>query len=68
MDTRKLELTAGFGYRFRNLDLDIAWSHVMGDTRHVTNSEVENRLSGRTANGTYELGTDIFLLCPRCRF
>lgn len=67
-DTRKLELTAGAGYGWEKVRFDFAYARVLGDDRHVTSSEMENRLSGRTANGVYEIESNIFTLGLGLRF
>ncbi|MFN7975189.1 MAG: outer membrane protein transport protein [Acidobacteriota bacterium] len=68
VDTRKLEVTAGAGYEIKKLTIDFGFAHVMGDTRHVTTSQTVNRLSGRPANGVYEIQSNIFALSASYRF
>jgi long-chain fatty acid transport protein len=61
-DTDKIELTAGFGYRWERLQVNLAYARVLGDDRRVTMSEVANRISQIRANGLYELDTHIITI------
>lgn len=68
VDTRKFEATAGVGYTWNKARFDLAYARVFGDERHVTESEFKNRISERTANGLYQVDTNIIALGLQLRF